>query len=81
MTLFLGIDAGGTSSKSRLTDEQGNVLGSGKGGPANTRIGLDALHDDRRHAGARPINGGGQAGGAGTENEHLGGVRGHRSGP
>ena len=45
MTLFLGIDAGGTSSKSRLTDEQGNVLGSGKGGPANTRIGLDALHE------------------------------------
>jgi glucosamine kinase len=44
MTLFLGIDAGGTSSKSRLTDEHGNILGSGHAGPANTRIGLDALH-------------------------------------
>lgn len=44
MTLFLGIDAGGTSSKSRLTDEDGNILGSGHAGPANTRIGLDALH-------------------------------------
>ena len=44
MTLFLGVDAGGTSSKSRLTDEHGNFLGSGTAGPANTRIGLDALH-------------------------------------
>ena len=44
MNLFLGVDAGGTSSKSRLTDEHGNVLGSGHAGPANTRIGLDNLH-------------------------------------
>jgi glucosamine kinase len=44
MNLFLGVDAGGTSSKSRLTDERGNVLGSGIAGPANTRIGLDNLH-------------------------------------
>lgn len=44
MTLFLGIDAGGTSSKARLTDAQGQILGSGQAGPANTRIGLDALH-------------------------------------
>ncbi|MBL0925656.1 MAG: ATPase [Sphingomonadaceae bacterium] len=44
MNLFLGVDAGGTSSKSRLTDENGNVLGSGTAGPANTRIGLDILH-------------------------------------
>jgi glucosamine kinase len=44
MTLFLGVDAGGTSSKSRLTDTQGKILGSGHAGPANTRIGLDALH-------------------------------------
>jgi glucosamine kinase len=27
-----------------LTDEHGNILGSGHAGPANTRIGLDALH-------------------------------------
>lgn len=44
MNLFLGVDAGGTSSKARLTDERGNVLGSGTAGPANTRIGLDILH-------------------------------------
>jgi glucosamine kinase len=45
MTLFLGVDAGGTASKSRLTDEHGKVLGSGRAGPANTRIGIDALHN------------------------------------
>jgi glucosamine kinase len=45
MTYYLGVDAGGTASKSRLTDASGKVLGSGKAGPANTRIGLDALHE------------------------------------
>jgi glucosamine kinase len=44
MNLYLGVDAGGTASKSRLTDETGNVLGSGRAGPANTRIGIEALH-------------------------------------
>jgi glucosamine kinase len=44
MNLYLGVDAGGTSSKSRLTDETGKILGVGVGGPANTRIGVDALH-------------------------------------
>lgn len=45
MQLFLGVDAGGSASKSRLTDQLGNVLGSGIAGPANTRIGIDVLHD------------------------------------
>lgn len=44
MALYLGVDAGGTSCKARLTDEKGTVLGVGTAGPANTRIGLDALH-------------------------------------
>jgi glucosamine kinase len=44
MRYFLGVDAGGTSSKSRLSDEAGTVLGEGRGGPANTRIGIKALH-------------------------------------
>jgi glucosamine kinase len=44
MTFYLGVDAGGTSSKSRLTDAGGTVLGTGKAGPANTRIGIEALH-------------------------------------
>lgn len=44
MTLYLGVDAGGTSCKARLTDEKGVVLGVGSAGPANTRIGLELLH-------------------------------------
>ena len=44
MNLFLGVDAGGTACKSRLTDETGKVLGTGKAGPANTRIGIDILY-------------------------------------
>jgi glucosamine kinase len=44
MTFFLGVDAGGTATKARLTDADGKVLGEAKGGPANTRIGLEALH-------------------------------------
>lgn len=44
MTFYLGVDAGGTASKARVVDQDGKVLGSGKAGPANTRIGLDALH-------------------------------------
>lgn len=44
MTLYLGIDAGGTSCKARLTDDNGVVLGAGTAGPANTRVGLEMLH-------------------------------------
>ncbi|MGA0097939.1 MAG: BadF/BadG/BcrA/BcrD ATPase family protein [Steroidobacteraceae bacterium] len=46
MSLFLGIDAGGTHTRARLVDESGRVIGSGEAGPANTRIGLDrCLHE------------------------------------
>jgi glucosamine kinase len=44
VTFYLGVDAGGSRSRARLTDEAGNVLGSGEGGPANTRIGLQPLY-------------------------------------
>lgn len=44
MTFYLGIDAGGTASKARVVDQDGKVLGAAKAGPANARIGLDALH-------------------------------------
>ncbi len=44
MTLFLGIDAGGSHCRSRLADETGTILGIGESGPANTRIGIDRLH-------------------------------------
>jgi glucosamine kinase len=41
---YLGVDAGGSHCRARLTDAAGTVLGTGESGPANTRIGLDALH-------------------------------------
>lgn len=44
MVFYLGVDAGGTASKARLVDANGRRLGAGRAGPANTRIGLDALH-------------------------------------
>lgn len=56
MNFFLGIDAGGTASKSRLTDEHGKILGAGKAGPANTRIGLDSLHSTLLEVSMQAIN-------------------------
>ncbi len=44
MALYLGVDAGGSHCRARLTDEDGTVLGTAQTGPANTRIGLSALH-------------------------------------
>ncbi len=40
---YLGVDAGGSHCRARLTDVAGKVLGSGESGPANARIGLDKL--------------------------------------
>jgi glucosamine kinase len=46
---YLGIDAGGTHTKARLVTEDGQVIGLGDAGPANTRIGLvKALHEVER---------------------------------
>lgn len=42
---FLGIDAGGTNCRARLTGPSGAVLGHGGCGPANTGLGLEALVD------------------------------------
>src|SRR5262245_975829 len=42
--LFLGIDAGGTHCRARLVDAQGNVLGTGRSGPANLTIGIGNAH-------------------------------------
>jgi glucosamine kinase len=44
MSLYLGIDAGGSHTRARLTDEHGTTLGTGEAGPANARIALDILH-------------------------------------
>jgi glucosamine kinase len=45
MTFFMGIDAGGTATKARLTDAEGNVLAQVTGGPANARIGVAQLYE------------------------------------
>jgi len=39
--LFLGVDGGGTGCRARLVDAAGTVLGEGKAGAANIRLGLD----------------------------------------
>lgn len=44
MALYLGIDAGGSHTRARLTDEAGSILGTGEAGPANARIAIDVLH-------------------------------------
>lgn len=44
MRYFIGIDAGGSHCRARLTDPAGTVLGEAKAGPANARvIGLENL--------------------------------------
>ena len=40
MEYYLGIDAGGTHTRARLVTAEGEVVGTGEAGPANTRIGL-----------------------------------------
>jgi glucosamine kinase len=42
--LFLGIDAGGTHCRARLVDGAGEVLGSGRAGPANLTLGIERAH-------------------------------------
>lgn len=45
MTLFLGIDGGGTGCRAALADGRGRVLGRGQGGPANIASDPDAARD------------------------------------
>lgn len=37
---YLGIDAGGTKTRARLTDQTGVILGEGVSGPGNIRLGI-----------------------------------------
>lgn len=39
--LLLGIDGGGTSCRARIRAGDGTILGEGRAGPANVRLGLD----------------------------------------
>jgi glucosamine kinase len=40
-SLFIGVDGGGTGCRARIQDEEGHVLGTGLGGPAAVRLGVD----------------------------------------
>ena len=40
---YLGIDAGGSHCRARLSDATGKILGTGEAGPANARIGMEKL--------------------------------------
>ncbi|RZM12110.1 MAG: hypothetical protein EOP67_66250, partial [Sphingomonas sp.] len=44
MIHYLGIDAGGSNCRARLIDARGVVVGEGRSGPANARIGIEALY-------------------------------------
>ena len=39
--LFIGVDGGGTGCRVRIENSQGGVLGTGIGGPAALRLGLE----------------------------------------
>jgi glucosamine kinase len=52
---YLGFDAGGTQCRSRLIDAHGKVIGRGDGGPANARIGLEAVREVLTETGAKAI--------------------------
>lgn len=42
-SLFVGIDGGGTNCRARLRDARGTLLGEGRGGPANVRLGGETV--------------------------------------
>ncbi|PNU02909.1 BadF/BadG/BcrA/BcrD ATPase family protein [Novosphingobium guangzhouense] len=45
MTYYLGIDAGGSNCRARLINAAGEVIGEGRSGTANARIGIEALYE------------------------------------
>lgn len=69
MTYYLGVDAGGTATKARLTDSEGKLLGQAIGGAANARIGVAALHEQLMSVCRDAIAQ------AGLRDEHLGTIR------
>lgn len=48
MSLFLGVDAGGSNCRCRLVDATGTVIGTGQAGAANAGHGLDSLYSTLR---------------------------------
>ena len=57
--LFLGVDAGGSNCRARLVDAGGQVIGTGQTGPANTRIGIEAVRDALEEAIGQALAGAG----------------------
>lgn len=47
---FLGVDGGGTQCRARLRAADGRLLGEGRGGPANIRLGLKTAWQNLNHA-------------------------------
>jgi glucosamine kinase len=43
--IYIGVDGGGTKCKVMVEDEQGHLLGQGKGGAANIRLSVDTSWD------------------------------------
>jgi glucosamine kinase len=43
--LYIGVDGGGTSCRARIRDAAGTLLGEGRGGPANVRLGPEPVMD------------------------------------
>jgi glucosamine kinase len=41
--LFIGIDGGGTHCRARIRDADGRLIGEGRGGPANVRLGPERV--------------------------------------
>lgn len=57
MSLFLGVDGGGTHSRALVVNHSGNVLGRADGGPANYQtIGLDAAKSNLLDVTARAVH-------------------------
>lgn len=52
---FLGLDAGGSKCRARLIDAEGNQIGYGENGPANTWLGLETVHERLLETGAATI--------------------------
>ncbi|WP_375289505.1 BadF/BadG/BcrA/BcrD ATPase family protein [Qipengyuania sp.] len=52
MRYYLGFDAGGSKCRARLITSDGEVVGQGEGGPSNTRLGLEAVHERLLEVGA-----------------------------
>lgn len=43
--IYLGIDGGGSTCRARLRDQSGRILGSGRSGPANLRLGATQVKE------------------------------------